>query len=273
MRLGDTTMRAFLRDQVAIVTGASRGIGAATADALSATGAAVVLAARSGPEIEALAEELSADGRHVLAVTTDVRDAAQVEALVARTMDEFGRVDILVNLAAVIEPLGRHLWDVHPTEWADSISTNLSGPFHTMAAVLPGMVERGYGRVISVSSWSATYPVPLAAPYCAGKAALDQLSRVAALETADTGVTVNTVLPGPTDTPTLDRWMASVGESPRWVVDRYLQHPNEAATLILWLCSPDMSDVTGAHVVWNDPWVIRRLDLFLARSTALERAL
>lgn len=265
-------MRALLRDQVAIVTGAARGIGAATADALSAAGAAVVLAARSGGEIEALAEELAADGRDALAITTDVRDAAQVQALVARTTDKFGHVNILVNLAAVIEPLGRHIWDVHPTEWADSISTNLSGPFHTMAAVLPGMVERGYGRVISVSSHRATYPVPLAAAYCASKAGLDQLSQVAALETEGTGVTVNTVLPGPTDTPTLERWMSIVGELPRWVADRHLQHPNEAATLILWLCSPDMSDVTGAHVVWNEPWVIRRLYQFLALSAAPERA-
>ena len=209
MRLGGTAMRDFLRDQVAIVTGAGRGIGAATADALSAAGAAVVLAARSAPEIEALAEELAADGRDVLPVTTDVRDAAQVQALVARTTDEFGRVDILVNVAGVVEPMGRHLWDIRPAEWADSISTNLSGPFHTMAAVLPGMVERGYGRAISVSTRAATYPVPLAAPYCASKAGLDQLSRVAAQETADSGVTVNTVHPGPTDTPTFDRVTAS----------------------------------------------------------------
>ncbi len=263
-------MRAFLQDQVAIVTGASRGIGAATADALSACGAAVVLAARSGPEIEALAEDLADDGRHVLAIATDVRHAAQVEALTARTMDEFGRVDVLVNVAGLIEPLGHPLWDVHPGEWADSISTNLSGPFYTMAAVLPGMVERGYGRVINVSSRGATDAVPFAAPYCAAKAGLNQLSRVAALETAGTGVTVNTFLPGPTDTPTLDRWVASVRNMPGWVVNRHRRHPNEAATLILWLCSHDTSDVTGTQVMWNDPWVIRRLALFLAQLTALD---
>jgi NAD(P)-dependent dehydrogenase (short-subunit alcohol dehydrogenase family) len=267
-------MRAFLRDQVAIVAGASRGIGAATADALSAGGAAVVLAARSGPDIAALADELAADGRHVLAVTSDVRDATQVDTLVARTIGEFGSVDILVNVAGAVEPVGRRLWDVHPAEWANSISTNLSGPFHTMAAVLPGMVERGYGRVINVSSEAAIYPVPGAAPYCAGKAGLDQLCLVAARETAGTGVTVNAVDPGIIDTSLAHRFITDMfGDGSRWILGRHRRHPNEAATLILWLCSPDASDLTGTRVVWNDPWVIQQLNLFLAELTALDRVL
>jgi NAD(P)-dependent dehydrogenase (short-subunit alcohol dehydrogenase family) len=267
-------MRTFLQDQVAIVAGASRGIGAATADALSAVGAAVVLTARSGREIGALAEELTAEGRDVLAVTSDVRDAAQVDALVAQATREFGRVDILVNVAAVSEPIGRQLWDIHPIEWANSISTNLNGPFHTMAAVLPGMVERGYGRVINVSSEAAIYPVPRAAPYCAGKAGLDQLCRVAARETANTGVTVNAVDPGLIDTSLAQQWVTGIfGDASRWLAGRHRRHPNEAATLILWLCSPDTSNLTGARVVWNDPRVIQQLDLFLANLTALDRVL
>ena len=267
-------MRAFLQDQVAIVAGASRGIGAATADALSAGGAAVVLAARSGLEIAAFAEELAADGRHVLAVTSDVRDAAQVDALVARAIGKFGSVDILVNVAGVIEPVGRRLWDVHPAEWANSISTNLSGPFHTMSAVLPGMVERGYGRVINVSSEAAIHPVPGAAPYCAGKAGLDQLCLVAARETAGTGVTVNAVDPGITDTSLAHRWITDMfGDASRWILGRHRRHPNEAATLILWLCSPDTSDLTGTRVVWDDPWVVQQMNLFLDELTALDHVL
>ncbi|MEM7490297.1 MAG: SDR family oxidoreductase [Pseudomonadota bacterium] len=173
-----------------LVTGASRGIGAATARHLAARGACVVLAARSGAE--ALAAEI---GERALPVACDVADWAQVTEAVAAAEARFGAVDGLVNNAGLIDPIAR-LEDSDPAAWARVVAVNLTGAYHALRAVVPGMVARGAGVVVNVSSGAATSALEGWSHYCATKAALLSLTRVADVELRDRGVSVVGLSPG-----------------------------------------------------------------------------
>jgi 3-oxoacyl-[acyl-carrier protein] reductase len=188
-----------LQGQVAIVSGAGRGIGAAAATLLAQAGAAVLLTARGEEEIEAVASAIRANDFRALAVPGDVSDVEALEAVVQRALDEFGRVDILVNNAAVIWPL-EPIVDVDPEEWAYTILTNLVGPLNLIRYVLPFMLDQGYGRIVNVSSSAAQKPIAGASAYCASKAGLDMLTRTLALEVARSPITVNSFDPGMVDT-------------------------------------------------------------------------
>ncbi len=188
-----------LQGQVAIVTGASRGIGAAAAEQIAMRGGAVVAVARSGEQVEAVAERLRSSGARAIGVPADVADPEQIEEVVESAIDQFGRVDILVNNAAVIWPF-EELAETDPDEWAYSLNINLLGPFYLTHNVLPLMLEQQYGRIISISSGMAVRPVVGASAYCTAKAGLDMLTRVVAAEIEGTGVTANILYPGMVNT-------------------------------------------------------------------------
>ncbi|MBK8796154.1 MAG: SDR family oxidoreductase [Anaerolineales bacterium] len=188
-----------LQGQVAIVTGSGRGIGAAVAERLAAAGAKLILTARSEEEVENAAASLRRQGAQALAVPGDVSDPATVEEIVETALEEFDRVDILVNNAAVIWPLEETVY-ADPDEWAYNITTNLIAPFTLVRNVLPVMVDQHYGRILNVSSDAAFTPLFGASAYCAAKAGLDMFARVLALEIAGSGVSINTLYPGHVDT-------------------------------------------------------------------------
>ena len=144
-----------LQGQVAIITGAGRGIGAATARRLSAAGTSVVLAARSEEEVEAVAAELRKQGSRAIAVAADVSDLAGVEEIVESALEQFDRVDILVNNAGVIWPL-EEIVDVDPEEWAYNVMINLVGPFFMVRNVLPVMMDQGSGCILNISSGASS---------------------------------------------------------------------------------------------------------------------
>ncbi len=248
-----------LQGQVAIITGAGRGIGAAAAARLARSGAAVVLTARSAEELEKVGAPLRAEDLRVLTVTADVSDFEQLEAVVQAAVAEFGRVDILVNNAGVIWPL-EPIVDVDPEEWAYAIHTNLVGPFYLTRHVLPLMLEQGYGRIVNVSSSAAQKPIAGASAYCASKAGLDMLTRTLALEVAGSRVSVNSFDPGMVDTE-MQADIRSV-DADEMGMDTSLWHaayeagrlrtPDDVAQGIYWLVGPWSRNESGKFFRYTD---------------------
>ena len=188
-----------LRERSAVITGASRGIGAETARQLAAAGAAVVLAARSSGDIQALAEELTAAGHRAWAVETDVTDPDSVQQLAQRAVEHTGgAIDILVNNAGIAASAPVQHTDLGT--WDRIFAVNVTGVFLCTKALLPGMVEKGWGRVINIASVAGKMGAPYISAYAASKHAVVGFTRCVALEVARKGVTVNAVCPGYVDT-------------------------------------------------------------------------
>lgn len=234
-----------LQGQVAIVTGAGRGIGAAAAQRLAAGGASVVLAARSGEEIEAVAAQLRQKGARAIAVAADVSDLDGVEEIVESALEQFDRVDILVNNAGVIWPL-EEIAETDPEEWAYNIMINLVGPFFMVRNVLPIMLDQGYGRILNISSVASTTPVLGASAYCSAKAGLDMFTRTLALELADSKVSVNLLYPGEVDT-AMQEDIRSIDTTGMRLDTTYFHElhargellaPAAAADMVYWLVGP-----------------------------------
>ena len=181
---------------MAVVTGASSGIGEATARELASRGASVVVAARAVEKLEALVREVSASGGRVIAVQTDVADRGSVEAMVGRTVEEFGSLDVLVNNAGI--GLSGRISELRPDDVRYVFEVNTLGPLNSIQAALPRM-GRG-GRIINVSSVVGKRAIPKVGGYCASKFALNALSDALRVELAERGVSVTSVYPGTTRT-------------------------------------------------------------------------
>jgi NAD(P)-dependent dehydrogenase (short-subunit alcohol dehydrogenase family) len=188
-----------LTQKVALVTGAGRGIGQATALELTRQGLKVALVARSKAEIEATAAQIHEQGGTTLPISFDLANLADIEGLVSRVEAELGPIDILVNNAAIGGPYGA-TWELDPAEWARAIEINLIAPFWLTRAVLPNMRERNWGRIINVSSGPQTFVIPRTGAYTTTKAGLDVFSRQLGVELADSGIVVIGLYPGPVDT-------------------------------------------------------------------------
>jgi NAD(P)-dependent dehydrogenase (short-subunit alcohol dehydrogenase family) len=184
-----------LEGQVALVTGASRGLGQGFARALAGAGAKVALVARSTAGLEETGALIEGDGGRSLSLPCDVVDRSSVRATVKTAVEELGPIDILVNNAGIAGPTGPD-WELDPAEWWRVTEVNLLGPFHFAQAVLPDMVTRGSGRVINVSSGAAGSASPGYSGYCASKAALTMWTECLAGETAEHGVAVLAYTPG-----------------------------------------------------------------------------
>lgn len=181
--------------KTALVTGASRGIGAATAIRLAEYGAAVVLAARSKADIEAVASRIRDAGGTAEALTCDVCVFDQVNALVQHCVDHHGGLDILINNAGLIEPIA-HLADSDPDEWARVADVNYKGVYHGMRAALPVMLERGSGTIVNVSSGAAVSALEGWSHYCSSKAAVLSLTRCGHKEYGDRDIRIVGLSPG-----------------------------------------------------------------------------
>ena len=249
-----------LRGKVAVITGASRGIGAATAREFARHGAAVVLAARSAEPIAALAEAIQRDGGRALAGTADVTVYEDVEGLVAAARRTFGRLDILVNNAGVIEPIAR-LADSDPAAWAEACDINLKGVYHGLRAAIPVMLEGGGGVVVNVSSGAATNALEGWSHYCAGKAGALMLTRAAQLEYGEQGIRVCGMSPGTVRTEMQVRIKAS-GLNPVSRLDPEVHIPPEwPARAIAWLCTSAAAHVKGEDFALRDEANRRRVGL------------
>jgi NAD(P)-dependent dehydrogenase (short-subunit alcohol dehydrogenase family) len=235
----------------ALVTGAGRGIGRAVALRLASEGAALALASRTRAEVEAVAEEARRLGATSAAFTADVARPDDVTALFRGA----GPVDILVNGAGVAP--SALLVKTSDEAWRSAIETNLSGTFFCLRAALPGMMERGWGRVVNLASIAGKTGYPYIAAYAASKHGVLGLTKVAALEAAERGVTVNAVCPGFVDSPMTDASVARIVEKTglasadvrKRLTDmspqKRLVTAEEVAALVIFLCGEEARGITG----------------------------
>jgi NAD(P)-dependent dehydrogenase (short-subunit alcohol dehydrogenase family) len=195
------TLNEALGGRVALVTGGGRGIGRAVAVGLAAAGAKVAVLARSASEVQHTVRQVSGGGGTALALPADVAKAGQVAAALSTIQDLWGPVEVLVNNAAVVWPLGSSA-TLDPGEWAAALAVNVTAAARLTFAVLPGMLEHTWGRIVDVSSGIAASPggMPRANAYATSKAALEAHALNLAAELAGTGVTVNVYRPGGVDT-------------------------------------------------------------------------
>ena len=231
--------------RVALVVGASRGIGAATAEAFAAAGAAVVLAARDTTALKSVADGIEARGGRALAVGADVTDAGSMRHLVGQAMSAFGRLDAAFNNAAA-GPLPAPLADIDPDEFDLGIATSIRGTFLGMKFQVPAMLASGGGAIVNMASIAGVNGTANLAAYVAGKAGIIGLTKVAALDYADQGIRVNVVAPGPIRTYHIE---AAGEQAMRGAAMstpmRRMGTTAEVARAVLWLCSDQSSFVTG----------------------------
>ena len=249
-------MSGRLAGRHALVTGAGSGIGAGIAAALAVEGAILTLSGRRSGPLEAVRDGLAGSGHGVLPL--DVTDPAAVQAVVAEAEAARGPLAILVTAAgaAPSAPLAR----TDDAMWASTLAVNLTGVFACLRAVLPGMVARGRGRAVAVASTAGLIGYPYVSAYCAAKHGVVGLVRALALETAKSGVTVNAVCPGFTDTPLLDGAVTTItartgrsAEAARAELAKAnpqgrLVTVAEVADTVLWLCGPGASAITGQAI-------------------------
>ena len=252
----------MLQDRVAIVTGAGQGIGRAIVVELARAGAHVVASGRRLEPLEAVAGEARALGRRALAVSCDVGVAAQVEHLVAETVREFGRVDLLVNNAGyrIRAPLDR----LPRAEWDAMIATNLTGVFLCCQAAGRVMIAQRAGKIVNITSVAGRTGSRGMAAYAAAKAGVTALTQSLGAEWAKHGMTVNAVAPGPTETEgVLEVWKteAMIAQAAREVPLQRLGRPEEVAWAVVFLASDRANFITGETLyVSGGPRVANRED-------------
>jgi NAD(P)-dependent dehydrogenase (short-subunit alcohol dehydrogenase family) len=231
--------------KVALVAGASRGIGATTARAFARSGAAVVLGARDEQALAAVVAGIRDEGGQAVAVPTDVADPASAERLVRRAVDTFGRLDAAFN-NATDGPRPAPLADLDPEQFDTAIATNVRGTFLGMKYQIAAMLGSGGGAIVNMASGAGVQGVANLAGYVAGKAGIIGLTKVAALDYADRGIRVNVVAPGPI----LTHHLEAAGEQAQRMAAqstpmRRVGRPEEVAAAVLWLCAEGSSFITG----------------------------
>lgn len=248
----------MLEGKAAVVTGGGRGIGAAVAEALAEAGARVVVSARAGGEIEAVAARLRGRSFEVSALACDVTDPEAVGRLAVESAARLGQVDILVNNAGVSSSAPLRSQSLE--EWRRLFAVNVEGLFLATRAFLPGMAERGWGRVVNIASIAGRTGAPYISAYAASKHAVVGFTRACAAEVAGRGVTVNALCPGYVDTPMTERSIErivektgrSAEETRRKLVEANPQgrliEPEEVAFLAVALCDERARGVNGQAI-------------------------
>jgi NAD(P)-dependent dehydrogenase (short-subunit alcohol dehydrogenase family) len=253
-----STASQTLAGRHAIVTGASRGIGAAIASSLAAQGAQVSLFARDEAKLVELSEKLGGS-RHAAAITADVTQTESVRAAFATACERFGAPHILVNNAG--QAASARLADTDDELWNRLMAVNVTGVFLCTRQAVPHMVKQNFGRIINIASTAGLRGAAYISAYAASKHAVIGLTKSLALELATKGITVNAVCPGYTDTDIVTRAVTNIssktGRSQDEALETLLatnpQHrlitPQEVAHTVIWLCTPGTESITGQSIV------------------------
>ncbi len=246
----------FLDGKIALVTGASSGIGAATARTLAREGARVAVVARREEESQRVVDGIRESGGDARFVRADVSVPADVERMVEAVVAWGGRLDIAVNNAAALD--SGPLADTDPATWDRVIATNLTGMFHCMRLEIAAMREAGGGSIVNVLSGAALTPIPHQPAYTASKFGALGLTLVAALEEAPRNIRINAVCPGATQTTMADRLLATDPATYRMLVAQHpigrMSSPDEQAAAIAFLCGPAASFIVGAAIPVDGGW-------------------
>jgi 3-oxoacyl-[acyl-carrier protein] reductase len=247
-------MNGRLADRVAVVTGGGHGIGKAYARGLAQEGASLVIAEIDGDAAKTVADVLVQEGAKAIAVKTDVSDWASVQAMAARAIEAFGRIDILVNNAAIFAtvPMSRAPFDqIDPTEWDRMMTVNLKGTWLACRAVVPQMRKQRYGKIVNISSGTALKGSASRIHYVTSKAGILGFTRTLAMEVGNDGICVNCIAPGSTlseENPDADTLkMRNAAASQRAL--RRVQKPEDLVGSIVFLASADSDFITGQTLV------------------------
>lgn len=237
--------------RVVIVTGAGQGIGRAYAREFAAAGAIPVIAERSEEAGARVAEEIATAGGSALAIPTDVADPASVDSLVTEVLDRYGRIDALVNNAAIFSTLKMRRFDEIPLEeWEHVMRVNVTGSYLAARAVLPAMLQAGWGRIVNIMSGAVPLGVPNYLHYVTSKSALVGMSHSMARELGGHGITVNAVQPGGTFTEIERETLTDEGKA-RLIASQCIPRegvPMDLVGLVLFLVAPASSFITGQTI-------------------------
>jgi len=245
-----------LKGKVAIVTGASKGIGKAIAMRYAREGASVVLASRSLNVLETNVQEIKQAGGEALAVSVDIRNVESINDLVKKTVDRYGRLDLLVNNAGIT--MGGPSEDLAPEDWRTALETDLFGVFFASQAAAKIMMPQGGGGIINISSVNGILAAPRRAAYCASKAAVNELTKVLAIEWADRKIRVNAIAPGYVRTElvqdVIDKGAISMDAILRRTPQGRIGEVEDIAGLAVYMASDESSYMTGSVVIIDGGW-------------------
>jgi NAD(P)-dependent dehydrogenase (short-subunit alcohol dehydrogenase family) len=248
-----------LTGQIALVTGAARGLGRAIALAMAHAGADIALGLRDPNADSGVAEEVESLGRRALKLSMDMRDLGQVRAAVAETVKTFGRLDILVNNAGLAPENPAEA--VTEEDYDLTVDVNLKGTFFASQAAGRVMIEQGYGRIVNLSSQAGFVALPTESVYCMTKAAIAHLTKCLAVEWGPHGITVNAVAPTFIWTPGTEEYLADPAArsdvEERIAALHRIGEPMDVAGTVVFLASPAASLITGTTVMIDGGWTAR----------------
>ena len=255
-----------LAGQVAVVTGAAKGMGRTITLRLAEEGANLVLAAREAPPLDAVADDARALGRTARVVPTDVRDEASVRAMVQAAVDAFGRVDILVNCAGTTGPIETPVHEIRIEDWEDVLAINIRGTFLPTKHVVPVMLRQGRGKIVNIAGTSGLRGYKYRAAYSSSKWAVRGFTRTVALEVGPKGINVNCVAPGIVGGERMDRLCREKarkrGWTPEQVYEEYVQEmalrrvttSEDVANAVCFLCTDESRNMTGQCLTVDGGW-------------------